>query len=185
MTGIPQNKHLEKIEDDQSLNGINSIDDTIRNEAGRHWFVSQAIQPNMQMGYYSPTTGRFTLGGASWRDNMTCEMAFTTASAAASTLTCATGHRYEVTQAGAMNASQASTTALTITKSGSSTSALVTTSSGTTMQNAIGNGAGTATAVSFVGPVWLDAGDTLTLTLNTYAGGNDTEHYFMYNDYTL
>jgi len=178
-------EHLKKVADDQCLNGIDTLDDTQRNEADRHYAVSQLLQPGIVTGYYSTAQGRFIPGYSSWRDNMTCESSFTTASAAAFTLTCPAGHRYEVRQAGALNATQLSTTTLSASISGNALTCLGTSSSGTVMQMCIGNGAGTTTSVPQMNSIWLDAGDTLTLTLNTYAGGNDTEHFFIYNDHTL
>lgn len=178
------NGHLKKIEDDQLLNGITLLDDTRRDDAGRHWAVSQMLQPAVIQGGYSAITGRYVLGCPSWTDNMTPGAAYTTASAASMTLTCATGHRYKVYAAGAMNATQASTHTLSGTISGNTISSLGLSSSSTAM-NFFLSGAGTTTGFGSIHPIWLNAGDTLTITTNTYAAGNDTEHFFLYEDYTL
>ncbi len=39
------NQHLSKVEDDQVINGIDTIENTQRNDAGRHFAVSQMLQP--------------------------------------------------------------------------------------------------------------------------------------------
>lgn len=61
MTGTPQNKHLEKIEDDQSINGIDRVELSVRNDAGRKWFISQAITPIVETGTYDSSTGLILL----------------------------------------------------------------------------------------------------------------------------
>lgn len=190
--GTPQNVHLKKIEPDQSLDGIQTIDDTVRNDAGRKWFVSQAIQPVMILGGYNANTGRYLLG--SWRDTMVPNSSWTTTSAAASTLTCPTGHRYRVYYAGARNASQSTDVTLSGTINGNSWTNFNTDGGSvcntTTTTNVIGGGNQFYDGVNVNGKaaipeLWLNAGDTLTMTLGTYAAGNNTEHLFMFEDYEV
>lgn len=190
MVGVQPQKHLQKIEDDQSINGIETIDDTVKNEAGRKWFISQAITPVVVMGGYSDDTGKIVLQSPSWRDSMVPNSSHTTASAAALTLTCATGHRYRVYYAGARNATQATNLTLSGVIGGNTWTSFNCAGSVSTQTTipAIGGIGQTDAAAGWAGSVneiWLNAADTLTMTLTVYAAGNNTEHLFMFEDYTL
>lgn len=191
MAGIPQKEHLKEIEPDQSVVGIDTLDDTARNDARRKWFVSQAIQPVVIQGYYNEDTGRYVLGD--WRNTMTPNSSWTTTSAAALTLTCAAGHRYRVYYASARNASQATAVTLSGVINGNAVGAFNENCVLTATTRIICLG-GQGVAIDAIagsyganGPreIWLNAGDTLTMTLSAYAGGNDTEHLFMFEDYTV
>lgn len=57
-----QAKWLEKVEKDQNISGLNTLDDTLKNEAGRHWFPSQSIQPSIPVSYYDQINGYYVMG---------------------------------------------------------------------------------------------------------------------------
>lgn len=184
------NEHLKKVEDDQLINGIDTVENTVRNDAGRHYAVSQLLQPVYLQGYYDNITGRYVNGD--WRQSMVPNSSWTTTSAAALTLTCATGHRYRVYYAGARNATQATLVTLSGSIGGNAwTNFNIEQATGaTTTLPVIGGGNQYYDGIGVAGTnaikeIWLNAGDTLTMTLSVYAAGNNTEHMFMFEDYTL
>lgn len=192
MTGTPPQKHLSKIEDDQSIQGIDTIDDTIRNDAGRKFFVSQEIGPKADMAWYNRTTGRLIPGPYGY---FVPNSSWTTTSAAALTLTCAAGHRYRVYYAGARNATQATDLVLSGVIGGNAWTEFNTTNGFTfattetialigTTGGQVYDGVGVIGKPG-INELWLNAGDTLTMTLGTYAAGNNTEHLFMFEDYEV
>jgi len=187
-------EHLKKIEKDQLLHGIDSLDDTVRNEVGRHFAVSQLIQPALVHGYYSTAQNRYILGPGSWRDNMVPNSSWTTTSQAALTLTCPAGHRYRVYYAAGRNATQATDAVLSGNIGGNAWTDFNDKGGGAITQQdtivLIGGQGRVNDGVAVVGhdslkELWLNAGDTLTFTLTTYAAANNTEHLFMFEDYTL
>jgi len=173
---------LDKITKDQNLNELDEITRTPWNTI-RRWFVSRMINPMIKMGYYDPATGYPVLGSPS--DSYTWESEFTTASAAALTLTCPAGYRMDIHHASAWNATQASTCTITASISGN-TLTLITGASGTTANTGavIGAFTGLSNAHHNI-PIGLSAGDSITLTLNTYAAGNDTQHQIIYKLYRV
>jgi len=194
MTGTPMKEHLNKVDDDQCLKQIAELDDTQMTQPGRHFFRSQELVPVLQHGYYSSSQGRYILGSTSWRDNMTPNSSWTTTSAAALTLTCATGHRYRVYYAGCRNATQASDCVLSGNIGGNAWTDFNDKGGGAPTQLdtivLIGGGGRVYDGVGVMGresikEVWMNAGDTLTMTLSVYAAANNTEHLFLFEDYTL
>lgn len=191
MTGTPPKKWLEKIEDDQNVKGIGSLILTAINDIGRHLFLSHKIGPNMPIAWYNPTTGHPVLGPHGY---FVPNISWTTTSAAALTLTCPAGHRYKVYYAGCRNATQATDGTLSGTIGGNAWTDF-NQKNGVAMavQSTIvfiGAGCQVYDGVAVVGCnalpfVWLNAGDTLTMTLATYAAGNNTEHMFLFEDYEV
>lgn len=177
-------KHIapDKDHTDEFLTTIEALDDNERNN--RNMFASREIKPVVVMGYYCPSTKKYVLGGTSWADNMTPNAQFTTVSAASSTLTCPAGHRYRVYAAGAQNATQASIHQMSGSINGVAVANIAVTSSSTAMCYFF-SGAGTAPTLGGINPIWLGAADTLTITTLTYAAGNDTEHWFLFEDYVI
>jgi len=183
MTGTPQNKHLEKIEDDQSIKGIDTLDDTLKNERGRHYFVSQEIKPSIEKAWYNPNTGRYVLGPFGM---FTSESEFTSVSQQDLTLTCPAGFRYEVYYAQIINATQATSGNFTAVIGGNTFTSPSTTANGTSAIPILGsNASGSVSAYGAIGPICLDAGDTFTAHINTFAAGNDTEHTILYRSYRV
>jgi len=193
MTGTPPKEHLKKVDDDQCMKQIDELDDTRMNQQGRHFFRSQELVPVLQHGYYSTSQSRYILGASSWRDNMTPNSSWTTTSAAALVLTCPAGHRYRVYYAGCRNATQASLVVLSGNIGGNAWTdfnQICGEAVATTTLVAIGGSVAIYDGVGVSGKnaipeVWLNAADTLTMTLSVYAAGNNTEHLFLFEDYTL
>lgn len=177
------NQWLKKITPDQNLSDIEQIDDT-RVSGFKQWFMSRLIGPFIKLGYYDADADRIVQGSPS--ESYTWESEFTTASAAALTLTCPAGYRYEVYHACAWNVTQASSTTLTATIGGN-TLTLITTAAGQTQIKglAIGQGFGALSDYSHTAPIGLSAGDTMTLTCGTYAAGNDTQHQYVFKSYRV
>jgi len=188
-------EHLKKTEKDQLLIGFDALDNTVRNEPGRHAAVSQLFQPILTQGYWSASQGRYVPGFSSWRDNMTPNYSWSTTSQASLTLTCAAGHRYRVYYAGARNATQATALTLSGVIGGDAWTEFQPSESAETPFTAtrvcIGaNGTqadpvGGACSKPALTEIWLNAADTLTMTLGTFAAGNNTEHLFLFEDFTL
>lgn len=149
----------------------------------RH-FLSRIITPTAAVGHYSPDTGKYVLGPFGY---YTPGVSFTTASAAALTLTCPAGYRYRVYWGSAINVTQASTVNLSCTIGGNTPAIPLAVSNNSQVQHNVCIGtAGTFVVNKNVLPyLWLNAGDTATMTNNTYAAGNDTEHIFLYEAYRV
>lgn len=188
----PPKEHLKKIEDDQPLNGIETIDDTQRNDTGRHWFVSQEIGPKADMAWYNRTSGRLIPGPYGY---FVPDSSWSTASVAALTLTCPAGHRYRVYYAAARNVTQATDAVLSGTINGNAWTdfnqkngvvmavldTIVTIGASTQVFDGVA-----AVGCNALREIWLNAGDTLTLTLSVCNVGVDNcEHMFLFEDYEV
>lgn len=118
-----------------------------------------------------------------------------TTGAAAATLTCAAGHAYKVVFASTKNDTRATTITVVLTPSGGTAATVIDTAANTGAQGVahpLIGGMGLMTGVAshlgggnFNGALWLQAGDTLTITQGSYVGGDTVEHNFVYEDYTL
>lgn len=173
-------EHL-KLKDDQIIKRIEEIDDNER--PFQKMFESRELKPVIIIGRYDKGSKKYVIG--SWLDSMTSKVAFNTASVASLTLTCAAGHRYRVINAGAQNATQASTHTLSGVLGGNVIGQLGLTSSVTSYAYFF-TGAGTAPTFGGVNPIWMEAGDTLTITSNTCNVGVDNmEHFILYEDYEV
>lgn len=170
---ITKDQNLEKLEDVQ-LTGLRGL---------RRWFASRILGYNFNMGYYDHVADRIVPGPFS--PSLSSE--FTTTSAAASTLTCPAGYKIKITFAGAVNATQISTVSLTVTVGGITPNFPLVTrtvTSTTELLSVIGGSSMGATGLMYTLPDWwLDEGETATMTLNTYAAGNNTEHLWRYEIY--
>lgn len=191
MTGTPQNRHLEKIEDDQSIQGISRIEDTIRNDAGRKYFVSQSIQPVLSQGYYDPATGRYVLGQPLPTTATTVSAALNTPSV---TLTCPVNHVYKVIHVNGSNNTTASLWTLTYTPNGGTAIALhrsigAATAAAAAIAPLMGYSAATQATTAcpsqFAGPLYMRSGDTLNVENTNDVAGDTITISFIYEDYTL
>lgn len=180
--GRQANDWLREVTKDQNLEDLDDVTLT-RMDRARRWFASRILQPMFKTGYYDSNTGLFVLGSPS--DSYTWESEFTTASAAALTLTCPAGYRYEIVYAAAWNATQVSTCTASASIAGNTMSLIVGTSGTAVNSGMVMGGFNGATAITLTGPIGLSAGDTFTLTLNTYAAGNDTEHQIIFRSYKV
>lgn len=188
MTGTPQNEHLKHIEEDQSIEGIETVDDTLKNQPGRKWFNSQVLQPVIIVGGYSETDGRYFLGN--WRENMVPNSQFnTTAALGSNTLTCPAGHRYRVYYAHGANYTAAAVSVLSGSIGGNAVVAFRGAPALTDNPIVVIGGTSAVDAVAgtynnTVNEIWLNAGDTLTQTIAT-AAGNDMEYLWLFEDYVI
>lgn len=175
---------LNEFTPDQKLNDLTEVENTVMSGI-RRWFASRILQPNIKYGWYNPETGDIVLGGGSAPPES--GMAHTTVSAAALTLTCPANRRYKIYFAGCVNATQASaSTGIPVIGGVTPTFALESALNSQTELNTVIPGAGSAVAVDpYAHYLWLNAGDTFTLTLGTYAAGNDTEHLILYEIYRV
>jgi len=188
--GKAQAEWLKKIEPDQNVNGLERFIATIKNELGRKWFHSQVLQPTTPTAWYNPTSGRYVLGPHGY---FVPGSSYTTTSQAALTLTCPTSHRYRVYYASCRNATQASTISLSANIGGNAitdmltpgSTGILTTNVAVGACGAVGDLAGNPSTPITPNEVWLNAGDTLTMTLTTYAAANNTEHIFLFEDYPV
>jgi len=177
-------EHLKKVEPDQSIQGIGQLDDTVRNDAGRPFFVSQEITPVLLQGVWNNATGRYSLTNPDTIYDSACTTS--NASVATVTLTCPTGHRYIVSIVLAQNATQVSPHYLsgtiggvTFTGPSTATSVLITTLLG-------GVSAGAASSHAISAEIVLDAGDVLNAVSSTCNVGVDVMvKTFIYKDVTL
>lgn len=112
------------------------------------------------------------------------------ASQAGLTLTCAAGRAYKVIFASLSNANRQPTPTLTYTPSGGTAAiyAPATTAIQTASNVLIGgHTVGTGVGGGYSGPdhIWLQAGDTLTLTDGAFVAADVMRHQFIYEDYDI
>lgn len=184
--GTEIQEHL-KLKSEQKLKRLTGL--TINEKNVNNFFESRQLGPIIHVAWYNPTTDKYVLGPPGY---FVPNSSFTTTSQAALTLTCAAGHRYRVYWAGCRNATQVSSAALSGTLGGNSwtdfievrgtVSTTITCIGGSgPFTDAIGGAYGATTP----NEIWMSAGDTLTMTLSAYAAGNNTEHLFLFEDYTI
>lgn len=178
--GKPASIWLAKVTEDQNLEELSALEN-VPYDTRRRAFLSAILQPGITFGHYDINTDRIRIGSSAV-DNMTALTSWNTASVAALTLTCPAGHRYHVIGAAAKNGTQNSTHTLTGVIGGNTITDMATSATGQTMFWLIGGG-GTAT-ITLPQGIWMDAGDTLTITSNTCnVGVDDMQHLFIGEDY--
>ena len=175
---------LKKITPDQNLEKLEDIVKTVMN-GHRRWFQSKVLQPILVQGTYDVDTGKYVLGIPSKKKRIL----FSTASVNSLSLTAEGDERIRIIYAGAVNITQVSTVSLTATLDGNALAVpLVTPVSNTSIvfHGVIGNrNASATTSDGSLDELWLEPGDSATLTCNVFAAGNDTEHIFIYESYRL
>lgn len=175
---------LEKISRDQNLNQLNELE-TVIWDTMRRMFLSMEIKPGLHVGSIDPDTSRAIPGVQSPLSGIH----FSTATVAALTLTVPANRRYRVYYAGALNITQVSDVTLTGTINGNALAVplvINTAQSQTQFNSVIGiNGIdfGGVAIVTVPKEIWLEAGDTLTLTCTTFAALDNTEHLFLYQEF--
>lgn len=172
--GTPQQKHLERIEVDQSIQGIEQLDDTIRNDAGRHFFVSQAIQPGIDQGWYNPQTGRYVLGVP---EHLTHTIDADNTSAATSSWTVPTGRKWIIHGLFGSNNNRA--TGLTVTIGGVVCNRTANNSVTQTLSYHMIGSSGSAVMQS---GLVLDAGTTIALTDQAFVAADVVNHTIVYRE---
>lgn len=180
-------KWLEKIEEDQNVKGIDTLDDTVKNDYGRHWFLRQDIAPNLDMGVYNSTNGRFEKSHGSWRAT-TFSAAHPTVS---NTLTAPAGHLYRVHFAYISDDFTNYQVNMTGSINGQAVAFLSLSTAMTAGVNfiAIGipfnidNAGGLTPAIPSV--IELRSGDTAAMTITGAVGGDTIAGGWVYEDVTL
>jgi len=176
-----QAEWLKDIEPDQNVIGINTLDETRKDEAGRKYFVSQVLQPGIEFGRYDRNTGKYTL---SQYNAMVVSQ--NVAAQAALTLTNPTtsGVFYRVHVAGIMNSTRLSARVLSGTIGGTAITSLAYQGAGLQSRTDIllGSAGPTSTTISsgIAGPIILSPGDSLTLTDGSFVAGDSMLHFFIY-----
>jgi len=178
-------EHLKKVETDQTLNGIASLNRSLRNQDSRHLAVSQMIQPVLSQGEYNSFTGRYQACCGGQRATST------TVAIATSTITCPAGHKYKIkilsaTEAGFTATSYAiagtiSGTALTILPDGGN---MLAGQSALLIGSPVHvNGAG-ALEPSLT-TLELNEGDTLTITMSDWGAGDTWNLQYIFEDIVI
>lgn len=183
--GKQASQWLAKVTEDQNLESLTPLE-RVRYDTLRRLFLSAILQPGITFGQLDPSTNRIALGAGS----PVTDSEFTTASVASLTLTCPANRRLRVYYAACVNITQASTSSVTVTIGGNTTSiplgATVASLQGA-FNGVIGAGASDlaagASSTALLNELWLEAGDSMTLTCDTFAGGNNTEHMILYEIY--
>ena len=62
MKGKQQQEWLREVDLDQNIQGLEQIEQTIKNEETRKWFLSQMLAGNVAFARYNPVTGFIELG---------------------------------------------------------------------------------------------------------------------------
>lgn len=181
--GIPQSKHLERIEPDQSIQGINNMDNTIRTEAGRKWFISQAMLPHLSIGQYNSITGRFEFSHgqlSSYND---------TASDATATLTCPANRIYRVLFVSALDATTATSYVLqaviggtTITLMPNDVNNMPIGETHVIMGTTLSLDSGGVTHPTITIPITLRPGDTMTVTASDFVALDNMDFWFIFEE---
>lgn len=174
-------KWLEKIEEDQNVKGIETLDDTIKNDYGRHWFLRQDLSPTIETGVYNSVTGRINKRYGKYATSAN------TTSQATHTLTCPAGRRYIVTHAGYSNGNRATVGSLTL--NGGVITNGTTAGGAAIMWNMIGSTvSGQSNALAFnqsIQTLVLEEGDVLVITDGSFVAADTMRHYFRYEEVVL
>lgn len=185
--GEPMSKWLQTIEDDQNVQGIGNLDDTTRNDAGRHFFVRQDIAPAYAT--YDPITGRLNQGGTPLPTTRTAvSSALNTPTL---TLTCAANRAYKVIFAGGDNNTTAASWRVVYTPFGGTAAQLLDSGTGTTAVNvttSLIGGSSNPSTVSNIGSsavagFWMRAGDTLNIENTNDQVGDTITIAIVYEEY--
>lgn len=177
--GKQQQEWLRKIELDQNIVGLETIEDTLKNEAFRKWFLSQVLSPTINMGHYNNDTGRIVLNAA------IPGLSFNTAAVATHTLTVPAGSTYRVIAGAFVNNTRNYGGTLTASIGGQAMTFMSSAAGSTTLGRWciwIGSAGLNASNAypGIAGPVVLAAGDTITFTDASFVAGDDMEFYFFY-----
>jgi hypothetical protein len=195
--GRPASDWLREVTKDQNLSDLDQLEVTLMNEF-RNWFRSAILQPVLITGYYDEDTGKYVLGRQEVNleeqlctspEDVTTDTQVNTGAAAA-TLTVAAGHVYRIIGAYTKNSTRLPFFTADLTPNGGSAAQICDTSAGGPGQGENGyyvGGAGESnlTCPGLGGTLWMQAGDTLTVTQSNYVGGDTVEHGFVFEDYTL
>ncbi len=185
---------------DQNLNELDDLTKTQQDSKGLKWFRSRQIVPTVPTGYYDADTGQFVLGSVDQRfykrTNSTDAAVIVTDTVADATseatevLTVPAGHAYKVILVAGLNDTRAPRYRLNYAPSGGTSTDIVDMGGGTGTQlelnYVLGEGSGAQGAIfSPIGPLWMQAGDVLTLTDETFVAADVVLHVIVYEDYTL
>jgi len=179
-------KHLSKVETDQILNGIASLNRSLRNQDSRHWAVSQMNQPVLAQGEYNSFTGRYQACCGQQRATVV-----TTIVVATSVITCPAGHKYKISLLSAVEAGFTATSyALSAVLGGNTIAVLPDGGNQLAGQAAllIGspvhvNGAGTLEPSLM--SLELNEGDTLTITMSDWGAGDTWTLNYIFEDIVI
>lgn len=160
---------------------------TINEKELNNFFESRELKPALAAGWYNPVTKKYNLG-PSWSESMMKPIIeWSTASAQTSVLTCAAGYRYKVIFFGFQNETRA--TAYTVSAViGGVTAQIMDSGAGTnTVSETWGLGLATGSSLQpdVMGPIWLEAGDTITMSQTTYQAADNTEFFWYYEKYPV
>lgn len=175
---LPRPETWAVLTKDQYLKYLGDLED-IDFEYYRQMFISHMINLQLNIGSINPETSHLVPGiaspltGTDYTDGLTQSV----------TMTCPANRRRRVYYAAAVNQTQVSTVSLTSSTSGDRTLALSSLSSQTVWNPVIGGDLASIGGDVTLKEYWLEPGETLTLTLTTHAGGNDTHHIFKYEEY--
>ena len=181
MSGTPIGKHLERVEDDQSVSGIDRLIATVRSGIGRKWFSSQELKPTIPTMKYNSITGRYE-----YRNGNQLVIA-NGGSAATDVLTCPAGRRYIVRFISSSNDTTDTRYNMAGVIGGTAIDFLITGDATDGTRIAILVGApfyvpvlGMATLeTAILNPIVLDAGDTLTITQVDYVALDGTVYNYI------
>ena len=192
MNGRSMKDWLRNVFVDQNLNDLEHIDQTVMNGV-RRWFRSQTLIPTLDTGHYDTASGKYTLGPPSPSvidaKNIVTETTVSTASLATVTVTVPAGHAWKMILASNRNSDRAHESTLTYTPNGGVASvfqsqALVLVDSTDSLLGGSKIGT-TITGSTMNGPLWMQAGDTLTITDDTFVAVDDVRKDFIYEDYVI
>jgi len=182
-TGKTQQEWLRKVELDQNVVGLETIEDTLKNEEFRKWFMSQVLNGTFKMGYYNATTGRFELGAHIPEQTVQ----YSAVSADANTFTVPAGARgVKVHVAMTENDTRNYGAVLSGTINGTAvanlfTAAAASATSGRSLVMVGAAGPTGATNLSGLsGPIVLLPGDSLTMTLNNFVAADTVFHTWIF-----
>jgi hypothetical protein len=178
-----QQQWLREIDNDQNVQGINTLDDTQKDGAGKRWFPSQVIQPGIVLGHYNPSEGRYELVTPYYGEHT---LVYDDTSASTYTLTAPAGHRYRVVWFAHFNITRASTITAQATIGGVTAAAFASSVSANTV--AIGRWAvavgGMSSGATNTSPmeVVLNPGDSITITDTTFVAADTVGNVALYWD---
>lgn len=188
------NEWLREIDDAQNLEHVTEVEKPIISRV--RMFFSRMLTPTVNMGYYNEDTGQIVLGALSGsladaRKIITDTQV--TNDVAAGTLTVPAGHAYKVKLV-SVKSDRAPTITLDYTPSGGTavqiTDYPIALVASTTL-NLLGGvtgyvaAAGSGASNGMISELWMQAGDTLTITIVNFVGGDATDLNFIFEDYEV
>lgn len=169
-----QSKWLEKVDEDQNVEGLANLWRTLKDGVHKRWFPSQTVQPTVGMAWYNPQTGLYVPGPP---QHVVHTIAVDNTSAATATWTVPAGRKWIVHGIFGSNNNRA--TGLTLTIGGVVCNRTANNSVAQTLSYHMIGSSGSAVMQS---GLVLDAGTTISLTDQAFVAADVCNKTIVYQE---